>query len=81
MKKIIFKALTIGLFISVSACSKSYTCACTESYDGAVEQYSNKTYEEIEGLEKDKAQQQCAQGNVGPQNLYGETWGINCELE
>jgi hypothetical protein len=81
MKKIIFNTLIIGLFISISACSKSYTCACTESYEGAVESYTNKTYREIEGLKKDEAQQQCTQGNVGPQNLVGETWGINCELE
>lgn len=78
------KNVLILLFASIcvfSSCSKSYTCACTESYDGVNESYSNETTEDIEGLEKTEAAEKCAKGNTGPQTLLGETWGVSCELK
>jgi hypothetical protein len=79
MKKIIILVFAMGCVFT--SCNKSYTCNCTESYDGANESYSNETKEEIEGLKKTEAEQKCAEGNVGPQNMLGETWGISCELK
>ncbi len=79
MKKgIILIFATVCIFAS---CSKSYTCSCTETYEGANENYTNVTSEEIEGLKKDEAKEKCEEGNAGPQTLIGETWGISCELK
>ena len=78
------KSIFILLIAAVSilaSCSKSYTCTCTESYDGANKSYSLESNEEIEGLKKLDAEQKCTQGNTGPQTMLGETWGIRCELK
>lgn len=77
------KKLTLAFSMAciLTSCQKSYTCSCTESYDGANESYSNQIDEEIEGLKKNDAAEKCAEGNVGPQNLLGETWQISCELK
>ncbi|NOQ72466.1 MAG: hypothetical protein GQ574_10720 [Crocinitomix sp.] len=79
MKNALILILATGSILA--SCSKTYTCDCTESYDGASESFTHVMSEEIEGLKKSEAEQKCAQGNVGPQTLIGETWGISCELK
>ena len=83
-KATIMKNVLFLLFASIclfTSCSKSYTCACSESYSGANESYSNETTSEIDGLKKGEAEEKCAEGNTGPQTLLGETWGVSCELK
>lgn len=66
--------------LSIS-CNRKHNCVCTESYQGANKSYSNVTETELTGMKTDEAREECDKGDVGPQHIFSETWGIDCELK
>jgi hypothetical protein len=77
MKNVFILLFTLGC---ITSCSKTYTCNCTETYDGDYDAYSKNTTEVYEDLKKDEAEKKCSEGNFGPQTIYNETYTISCEL-
>ncbi len=65
------KNIFVLLIISVAftACKKSYTCECTESYNGYNGNSEVKTDTTFADMEREEAETKCTDMNVGRSNL------------
>ena len=78
------KYLIILLFttlISFISCTKTYTCTCTEYFNGTDTSWNKfKGVNEIKAKKEEDASSTCSAQGGTPQTFAGNEYGLSCSL-